>query len=116
MQLDNASVRKGMVRFIGHIGYGGRMCAAAWAAVHWAFSICDRALHLPRGLWWAQTEEAPGRLREVMAPYIRSMEATFAPLRMQLQFTGLREDAWQSSEFGELARRLKRSLGGPDRV
>ena len=63
----------------------------------------------------AQADEASGRLREVLTPYIEAVAATFAPLKGQLQFAALRE-ATESSEFGELARRLRRSLGGPDRA
>lgn len=62
-----------------------------------------------------QAEEAPGRLREVLTPYIAAVQALFEPLRGHLQFAGMRA-ATESSEFTELARRVRRSLGGADRA
>ena len=62
-----------------------------------------------------QADEASGRLREVLTPYIASVQALFEPLRGQLQFAGMRA-ATESSEFTELARRVRRSLGGADRA
>ena len=51
----------------------------------------------------------------MLTPYIAAVQALFEPLRGQLQFAGMRA-ATESSEFTELARRVRRSLGGADRA
>jgi hypothetical protein len=100
-----------MLRLSRHVGqlWDDRLavCRAAWRA-----RVSLRCADARCG---AQADEASGRLREVLTPYIEAVAATLAPLKGQLQFAALRE-ATESSEFGELARRLRRSLGGPERA